>query len=1139
MSFPATLALALAELRSRRLVRVWLFGTLTTGIVVSSHFLLSLAHGRYWGAGLFIDLYPPRFAISSLGTVWLWLFLVGAVFLAFDTRTRDERDRIVEVLDAKPVSNLALLGGRALGTVLTAWLPLVAAVGVIEVVGLVSASVYDASGSDEPALAWWLAVPIEPLSLASFVLIDALPALALVVAIVLLLAFSIRNRLLTVFAALAVIGGHIWLVGASPMYLMPAFSFVGGHADLSSDIVPRFAEAMTFVQRAAMVLLAAGFLTFAAVVHPRRDGRSRARGISAGAGLVALGSVGVAVVAMAGMAELDLRERWLAAHKGVEANAVDIERIIADVRIDPGEVLDLDIDLHLRAQESVDSLVLSFNPGLRTAEVLVDGVRADFSHRDGLLRVALPESLSAGSPIGLSVRAAGVPDPHFAYLDSAVDWRRANSTNPLLLLGTDGGVFERRYVALMPGLHWLPAIGANLEDTHRGPDFFKTEVTVDVPEGWFVAGPGRLTPSVGDKSFRFEPVAPVPFVGLFAARFERRVVEIAGVEFELLMTPGHLHNVDLLADGAPGVSQRLAELLEEAKNRGLDYPEAGFSLVEVPARLRSYAGGWRLDTALFPPGMMLMSEYGFPTSRLQALLHNDGYQFGAEGEDGRRTGVASYVFGWNRRGGNFHHAARNLVGLRTGARGPGAEALDFICRELTLRLLWRWRFTIDGREVSPGDFSAHQYDRRRAWGVGFGPMFSNLVAGRHPGAFSASANRPSVWEAAETTPLAEVQHRLDAALAAEVLTLKGDAVVDSMIGGFGREQVGELLAELRTRYAGRVFTANDLSDLAGELGMDLRALVGDWLDTVGLPAFTLSPAEAYRLEDDEEGKPRYQVRLHVRNDAPTPGIVRLDYGMANDRFQRFFRGEPIRVPANTAVEIGQVLPEVPTEAWLTPYLSVNRRSSRLLLDDVDETPVGREPLVGARPSDWRQRVEAGIVIDDLDAGFSIETASDDAIRLGGPSTPPADMEFDRDLPEFQSNRHQAWWARQELPTSWGRYRRTLARVSAGDGDRRAVFSASLPENGTWRLEYHLPDLRRYALGNWAGGPHDVQGEYDIKLVAAGGESVVIAFDGEEGIDGWNNLGSFDLDAGEVRVVVSNRTTGQTVVADAIRWRREG
>ena len=44
------------------------------------------------------------------------------------------------------------------------------------------------------------------------------------------------------------------------------------------------------------------------------------------------------------------------------------------------------------------------------------------------------------------------------------------------------------------------------------------------------------------------------------------------------------------------------------------------------------------------------------------------------------------------------------------------------------------------------------------------------------------------------------------------------------------------------------------------------------------------------------------------------------------------------------------------------------------------------------------------------------------------------------------------------------------------------------------------------------------------------------FDGAASEFGWNNLGEFDLPAGEVRLEVGNTTTGRLVLADAIRWR---
>ena len=60
------------------------------------------------------------------------------------------------------------------------------------------------------------------------------------------------------------------------------------------------------------------------------------------------------------------------------------------------------------------------------------------------------------------------------------------------------------------------------------------------------------------------------------------------------------------------------------------------------------------------------------------------------------------------------------------------------------------------------------------------------------------------------------------------------------------------------------------------------------------------------------------------------------------------------------------------------------------------------------------------------------------------------------------------------------------------------------------------------------------GEYHIWLRTANGDTA-IEFDGSGAAGGWNKLGEFHIESPRVSVVVSNRTDGDVVIADAIRW----
>ena len=148
---------------------------------------------------------------------------------------------------------------------------------------------------------------------------------------------------------------------------------------------------------------------------------------------------------------------------------------------------------------------------------------------------------------------------------------------------------------------------------------------------------------------------------------------------------------------------------------------------------------------------------------------------------------------------------------------------------------------------------------------------------------------------------------------------------------------------------------------------------------------------------------------------------------------------------------------------------------------------------------------------------------------------PTRVETDAGLPVFRRD-FQPGWTRQALPTAWGRYRRTVARIRAGQGMARANFGAELPEAGRWLLSYHVPDLKKVGMYSEIRSTNDEQGIHGIEI-SSGGTVTTVDFDAAAATPGWNEIDAFDLGAGAVRVTVSDKTSGNAVVADAIRWER--
>ena len=1099
-------AVALTQLRSlRRLARVWVFAVLGVAVIATAFVYYSTIQNRMPDLDATI---LPRFATPYFLSYVLWFFMAAVVFVSFDTRSQDERERISEALDSRPFSNLVLLGGRLFATVAAILVVLIVALLLIQV----SATVGRAMG--------WAGHPLEPVMAVMFLLADGIPALTLWGAIVLFLATAVPNRLVVAVTALALLALHMWCYAFVPAYLLPAVSLHYIHDNWASDLASRLPEALTVVHRASMALLAMAFLTWAAASYKRADGDSRRRRWLAGAMFAVLGVAGIVAVVARSVEQFQLRSTWLAAHDAASGSATPLLRHVAgDVRIDPGRELHLELELQLEAPQERDLgiLVFSFNPGLRVEDLRLNDQETPFQQELGLLTVEPTVPITSRSRAALHLRASGMPDADFAYLDSAVDWRAKSARNQILWLGTAAGLFERRYVALMPGLRWLPLPGPNLAGASQG-HFPTIDLTVDVPEGWLVAGPGRRV-AIDDR-FRFRPPAPVSQVALVAAPFERRMIEVADVEFEILLHPAHLKNLRVLADIVEPLRSRLASLVNEPADLGIAYPYGGFSVVEVPPHLRAYGGGWRLDTVMELPGMLLLKEPGFPY-----------VNYGRFGDRGTPEMLAMMVELGLSMDVNSTHVlrgfARNLVSYQISASGPGAAALDHVCQRLGQVLLDNpnLRLPIDGR------FTGHAGDIEAGFGVTVTGMAETLLAPVPPDwkgfRYSLDYSDPGVWQRVAGASLTGMDMKRDPRRAMEAFTLRADAAAKVILDSLGHDRTATLLATLRNRHAGATYDADDFSAALADAGADPDLLLGDWLNDAALPGFIASRAQTVRVADDD-GAPRYETRIHVRNAEPVPGLIRL-----TPRFTGRST-EPIRIPGNTSVNIGVVTERPPIRLWVEPYISLNRMNVPVVIDDEvdEENPLDREPFVGVQPSSWMPERPRGIVVDDLDSGFSVETRGERANLKSWHAAiaDPDQRQLDQGLPRY--TRTPGEWSRTTLGSSWGRYRQTVTGAVAGDGSQVAVFAAELPGPGRWQLNYHLPNPEPDIQG--VPRAYGSLGSSDMTLVADG-ERTPVAFDGASAAAGWNKVGEYEINSTSVRVEITSRTNGEFVIADAVHW----
>ncbi len=1152
-------AVVSAELRSgRRLIRTWVFVAIALVAVGFTWLWYSLGHTFVSWVSPFAGLLGPHYIVSNLGSTIVLLFSVGIIFLAFDVRTRDLRDRIQEAIDTCPISNFELLLGRLLGVLLLLAIPAITMILILWLLGFVAEVANFRFGATS-----------EPISVVSFLVWDIVPNLFLWGALTVFVAVVVRYRLLVVVIVGGLLFAYYSLSNRIPFFLAPALSTYTGADAYPSALAPQFFNLDIFLNRACILLFAGGLLAVVSTILPRQSPQGRnVRILTAGTVSVALSVFGVLGLVQAKLGEFRLAESWAAHHAQYRSDSqTNIESISGRVEIFPGRKIELDLLLEMSSStsKSGDVWLVALNPGYRVKTLELNGSPvSDFEFENGLIKLPARDTDTGAAKLRLI--ASGVPDPMFAYLDSSLKWTEMDymQARGAFRFGTKSYMFHPQFVALLPGVSWFPASGSAFGVSNwevRPQDFFDLDIEVSVPRNWTLAGPGarELVEQARRTTFRFNPKNPIPELALVGSVFERRSMTVEGIEFELLLSKKHTTNLETLEDVVPALRDWIGETLNKAREMGLEYPYDSLTFVEVPVSMRVYGGGWRMDSVYTPPGIQMLRESGFPIARFDYLIEAQR----AELDDPEV--LSNYMLDLLRTyfqndfdGGNpFLHFGTKYVAHQTLPEGRGALAADFLITELANDLLTSEEGYFSVQTALSGDVLSRVSNSTINSGGGFGSnaSFENL---NWRGQFS---RKPSVWELMIESPLSELDFEGNPIDAYHVLLLKTSEISEQILEFGGEEKAGAFLSELVSRYQGESYDEEDLLETAADIGLDLNFILGDWLHSVGLPGFVAAEPKVERLADSSNGELIYQTSFVIRNDEPTPGVVGVSY--VDDLSSEEVTLETLRIDGLTSIRIAFQSSFPPTRVVIEPYLSLNREVFELSIPRREDHEISDVPILPYTAEvEWEPFDSKVLVIDDLDDGFSSIGQSDESEEsavdplipkwltfiLGVDATP---LEMDQGMPQLShalrtlSNNpfDTGQWYRESEPSSYGKYRHTHAINFKRSDSAEAKFTANMPSSGMWKLELHVPEVvkrKQYVSTYSPNAGSIISWSRSISLanleiaIIANGVSNKVDFDAQNSLDGWNDLGIHHVESGKTDVVVTPTNHG-VIVGDAVRW----
>ena len=609
------------------------------------------------------------------------------------------------------------------------------------------------------------------------------------------------------------------------MRFQESFAQFLGSTIVPSDLAPTFVSPAILGNRSGVLFVAIALLLFAASMLHRTEPR---RILNATLGVMAVSIATIVYFSLftAIHSTENRKEEWVIAHQQYSPESFpDVHHLEGIVELRPGRNISLNVKLSVTkpTANSTDSVVFSLNPDYKIQKLSINGEETtNYSFKHGLL--TLPSELMSDAINEMRVQAKGKPDDRFAYLDQARDFQNLTYRS-VRQLGLRNSIFNRDYVALMPSIAWYPVSGAAVgrdQIESRPVDVFTTDLKVIVPRQWQVATVGQREGGEDQKRniFRFRSGAPVPEIALLASSFDQRSKTIEGIDFEILFSRKHLHNLNTLAVVAEHIQEWVAERIKNARAVSLDYPYNVFYVVEVPSNLRIYGGGWRMDTVLQPPGMMLIRESSFPTEEFKNVIvrtQNWGWQ-SEESQDNYTFDELLRYFSNDLQGGSpFTGIARNFVSHQLSTTERGATVLRYLIDKLSNQLVTQTESESMIPITEYGSYIPY---------VGIARTEVYREIDRATEIRERISTLPSTWELMDRVALLDLDFNANPISSYRVLLTKGHALAESMILQFGPEKIGAFLKQLLSNFREQSMTIEDFLKVATEVGLDFEELVG-------------------------------------------------------------------------------------------------------------------------------------------------------------------------------------------------------------------------------------------------------------------------------------------------------------------------
>lgn len=1053
-----------------------------------------------------------------------------AIFLASDFMKRDKKLDTAEVLFIRPMSNGDYVIGKTWGIVsLFAYLNL----------ALMALLVIFTFASGE------IGFDFRPYCYYFFLL--SLPSLIFILGLSFFLMSILKNQAITFLILLAYIAAILFFLADEAWFM---FDYLAFKRPMIYSSVIGFSDFWSLFSHRMMYLLAGLGFIVASILLLKRLEQSRLAPILATILMVIL-FAGSFTMGWNYLSPLLARKsaRTEMSRLSIKYSSVPVVSVLDHaIEIDHRSKLMLKSRMRIKNEtaQPVSELVFSLNPGLAVESATFNSDPVQSIQEKQILRFQLPAPMMPGAKANLEINYGGTIDQSVAYLDATDEKYQAFSTNVTMRVDQLYAVQRPDYLLLTPEVIWYPVAGVRYDPGRPAVfrhQFSNFELKVKTREHLVALSQGRRD-SLAPGEYSFKIRDPLPQISLVIGQYETRSTKLGNINVNLSYLKGHNYFDKYLKDSADTLSSLITTFLDDYERPiNMYYPYPDFSLVEVPVQFKALQHSWTSTLENSQPQIVMLPEkgYGIRQADFKSNLHwmkrrNEQNNEGKTEAELQASVILSFL--QNVLG--AENADVNFFGQNSSsdeATPPNPYSIypnyyyyiNFISSEAYPVLNYAFESYLRKTTDDP-----RQMFMSMARGIGDAEKANILLDGKSLKEIIANQNDPVALT--------------------RVLKAKGGYLLSFIQKHMTDQDFDKFLLDYLYNNSYREIPFDEFSgQISQRFGVDLTQFIEKWYNTNTIPAYKVSNVELVQTIDNNQVV--YLVKAIVDNQAAVDGLIKFSFrtgGGSRGGFNPFGGGSNTEtderiflIGANETREYQMMLLEQPRgitfNGMISKNIPVNMNFFMRNATENNSLKAESYERIIQRPA----KNEQGIwIVDNEDPGFSVfDPANNNPIKKFFKKE-----ETERTYLGMEFGSPPAKWSLTANSDFYGQYICSAMFVKSGTGTKTATWQTLLGEKGYFDVYVHLNRERsRRRFGGGPGGPGGPGGDRGNNEPVGSYFYTIYHDDGVEEVElklkdvntGWNMLGSFYLSADTAKVVLSDRSEASRVVADAVRWVKEG